>query len=419
MWTPDVQWETECDYEDVNVGQFSDWVSGIPQPDNPLGQYDRDKHWGYMDYKYMKDMFSANPHMLEAVSWKRFGFAGQSGKDSTIWLGSEHAYTVGHYDTYGCNLVAQISGRKRWILFPPEQTDHLYPTRVPFEESSVFSDVNITRPNLQKFPKLKKTTPYLVTLEAGDVLLVPRHWWHFVQCLEPAVSINTWINLDVDHEARVQEALTQTLVCAVLASDPREESKILNPNQDFLSLEENKEAIIGALREQMKAKKEPGGVRSLGKDDCRSNPPSGKLHTNVKANKRKCDVELSTERKSLKYSVSNSCQEGSNKELHEQIHVADKDTIWKQPEVTPIEPSSFQDYLTLMKTDQIVGETSDFPTTNPYKPEPVAGCDSSRPTHSPLTPFSISTRTLLNCFTHPRVISMVSDLLQDSVDINV
>lgn len=45
--------------------------------------------------------------------------------------------------------------RKRWILFPPEQTDHLYPTRVPFEESSVFSDVNITRPNLQKFPKLK------------------------------------------------------------------------------------------------------------------------------------------------------------------------------------------------------------------------------------------------------------------------
>lgn len=36
--------------------------------------------------------------------------------------------------------------RKRWILFPPE-TGGLKPTRVPYEESSVYSELNFYCPN--------------------------------------------------------------------------------------------------------------------------------------------------------------------------------------------------------------------------------------------------------------------------------
>lgn len=36
---------------------------------------------------------------------------------------------------------------------------------------------------------------FQVVLEPGDVLLVPRHWWHYVESLEPSISINTWIPL--------------------------------------------------------------------------------------------------------------------------------------------------------------------------------------------------------------------------------
>lgn len=32
-------------------------------------------------------------------------------------------------------------------------------------------------------------------LEPGQVLYVPRHWWHFVESLEDSISVNTWIEM--------------------------------------------------------------------------------------------------------------------------------------------------------------------------------------------------------------------------------
>ena len=46
-------------------------------------------------------------------------------------------------DSYGCNLVCQVAGSKQWTLFPPSASPHLSPTRVPYEESSVYSRVNM------------------------------------------------------------------------------------------------------------------------------------------------------------------------------------------------------------------------------------------------------------------------------------
>lgn len=43
--------------------------------------------------------------------------------------------------------IIQISGSKRWVLFPPSDIDSLYPTRIPYEESTVFSEVNLGNPD--------------------------------------------------------------------------------------------------------------------------------------------------------------------------------------------------------------------------------------------------------------------------------
>jgi HSPB1-associated protein 1 len=198
----DVVYETHCQYIEATFGEFNEWLllSDDDETDSRpkrraggLSQVCRDTHWVYADYKYMKELCKDYPDVIRAIDWGVFGFESRNGNESTLWVGTEGACTPCHYDTYGCNLVAQLWGTKEWTLYPP--TDDLYPTRIPYEESSVFSSVNLKSPQVEKYPNFSKATPYKVTLFPGDVLFVPYHWWHYVECIDPAVSVNTWIEL--------------------------------------------------------------------------------------------------------------------------------------------------------------------------------------------------------------------------------
>ncbi|XP_072173702.1 uncharacterized protein [Diadema setosum] len=183
---------------------------------NPLMSYSPSRYWCYADYKYMLELFQDHLHLLEDVRWKDLGYPDYDGRQSTIWIGSEGASTPCHQDTYGFNLVAQIAGRKRWRLFPPSQTEMMYPTRLPYEESSIFSAVNVKTPDLSRHPKFSQATPYVVDLCPGDVLFVPNHWWHYVESLDTSISINCWIDVESDHISRVEEAITRTVVCGLM-----------------------------------------------------------------------------------------------------------------------------------------------------------------------------------------------------------
>ena len=211
-------WESEGNFTSCLLQQFQDWCDGKPKEDNPLFPYSPDAFSVYIDYKYMNDIFSDLPHFLEDVRWSDFGLLDVDGRDSTIWIGSAGASTPCHYDTYGFNLVAQIQGKKLWVLFPPECNPQLYPTRIPYEESSVFSEVEIMAPNLQRFPLFTGVTPIVITLHPGQILYVPRHWWHYVMCCDTSISINTWVDEPEDSESRLSEAITRVVVSSLITS---------------------------------------------------------------------------------------------------------------------------------------------------------------------------------------------------------
>lgn len=228
------QFETSCSYVKATLEEFLAWSSGQPSSlSGPFSCFEHSKYWAYADYKYIARIFEDKEEVFQDVRWSDFGFPGRSGKESTLWIGSEGANTPCHLDSYGCNLVLQIQGRKRWHLFPPGDTSFLYPTRIPYEESSIFSKVNVANPDLKRFPEFKNTTAHVVTLSPGQVLLVPKHWWHYVESIDPiTVSINSWIELDSDHEARVEEAITRTLVCALKSAESSSDGDPwLNPTE--------------------------------------------------------------------------------------------------------------------------------------------------------------------------------------------
>jgi len=89
------------------------------------------------------------------------------------------------------NLLVQICGRKRVVLFPPCDASFLY---LRGDKSQV---VDIDKPDLKHFPLFAQAHACEALLQPGDVLFIPALWFHNVQALEFSVAVNTfWRHLD-------------------------------------------------------------------------------------------------------------------------------------------------------------------------------------------------------------------------------
>ncbi|XP_039611163.1 HSPB1-associated protein 1 homolog [Polypterus senegalus] len=253
------QFETQCSYIEATLQEFLFWGQGLDgAKSGALSGCLPSEMWAYADYKYIAMLFAEQASLYQDIKWSDFGFPGRDGRASTLWIGTEGANTPCHLDTYGCNLVLQVQGRKRWLLFPPDDTPYLYPTRIPYEESSVFSKVNVANADLQRFPAFINSRAHVVTLHPGQVLFIPRHWWHYVESIDPfTVSINSWIEMDVDDEVRVEEAITKTVVCALKSAPSLDNAdNWLNPTEDeATSHEENLHYLSLAVQTCLEKKK--------------------------------------------------------------------------------------------------------------------------------------------------------------------
>jgi hypothetical protein len=110
---------------------------------------------------------------------------------TSIWVGQKGNFTRLHYDIWH-GLLAQLTGRKRVILFPPNETSNLYcdplfswsrrpPSKLP---------TDCLRTDKHLFPKFRNVRRYYETvIDPGDVLYIPPLWWHEVESLDNSISI--------------------------------------------------------------------------------------------------------------------------------------------------------------------------------------------------------------------------------------
>ena len=108
------------------------------------------------------------------------------------WIGNR-IRVAPHYDLME-NVGVVVAGRRRFIVFPPEQLANLYPG--PFEltpAGTPISLVDIAHPDLARFPLYAEAakTAQTATLEPGDAIYLPFHWWHAVASLE---AVNAFVN---------------------------------------------------------------------------------------------------------------------------------------------------------------------------------------------------------------------------------
>lgn len=106
-----------------------------------------------------------------------------------LWIAPAGTVSKLHFDRLP-NLVAQFWGRKRWILFPRSQMEQLYlPSNLAVKQ---FSPLDVTAPDLTRYPKFANATPIEFMLRAGETLFVPTDWPHHVITEEFSISMNFW-----------------------------------------------------------------------------------------------------------------------------------------------------------------------------------------------------------------------------------
>jgi hypothetical protein len=118
-----------------------------------------------------------------------------------IWVGNAIEVAT-HYDSND-NLACVVGGRRRFILFPPDQLPNLYPG--PLEMTPAGAPVSMVAPeapDLERYPRFAEALEVAQNAELGpgDAIYIPYFWWHAVRSLDSlSVLVNYWWN-DV-HEA--------------------------------------------------------------------------------------------------------------------------------------------------------------------------------------------------------------------------
>jgi hypothetical protein len=107
-----------------------------------------------------------------------------------FWLSAAHNRSPLHRDPPD-NLFAQILGKKRFVLFPPDETKNLYPYRF-WSGLPDFSQFDAEDPDYTRFPNARRAERIECEVGAGEVLYLPRYWWHQVTSVEQSASVNLW-----------------------------------------------------------------------------------------------------------------------------------------------------------------------------------------------------------------------------------
>lgn len=156
-----------------------------------------DMHITFREYL---EILESGPSDLRIFAWNIFWKAPELREDFAVpdimdgfvnelpflFFGCEGARVTLHYDVDMSHVfLNQIHGRKRVILFSPEQSRQLY--HLPF---TVSSHVNILDPDFKKHPALQHVKGQEVMLMPGETLFIPRGYWHNIEYTDGGYSIS-------------------------------------------------------------------------------------------------------------------------------------------------------------------------------------------------------------------------------------
>tara|TARA_Y100000766_G_C18701598_1_gene504511 strand:- start:268 stop:807 length:540 start_codon:yes stop_codon:yes gene_type:complete len=158
------------------------------------------------------DFLKANPELLNDIDFfKPLGKKENLDAFCSFWYAPSGKIVDLHTDDADLFLL-QVSGEKVVRLIPPSQTDFIYQqdktvllklcfglglNQEELEEAaneltnSQFSHVSCFNPDFKKYPLYQHVSGLEANLSPGDVLYIPKGWWHATKAKESSFGLNT------------------------------------------------------------------------------------------------------------------------------------------------------------------------------------------------------------------------------------
>ena len=197
-WTACKKWDLE--FFDKNYGDkevlLNDLVGTI-DPENPqtfqtlsLSEYIKLMKSGSLKYLKFSSLVQKEKALQEDLdlTWlHKFDRPLSFGKMFYMFVGGKGTVTPLHNE-FPSVVYTQISGRKKWIMYMPENRIFLDPRTE--RKTYFYTHANPLKPEDTNYPLLKYSKKFEFILEPGDVLYFPPFMWHYVENLSESIGVS-------------------------------------------------------------------------------------------------------------------------------------------------------------------------------------------------------------------------------------
>jgi lysine-specific demethylase 8 len=168
------------------LGEF---IQRLLERDLPKGHGLQNAEQDSFDIMYLAqhDLFDQIPQLQSFLKVPVFATLESDQVLKNIWMGMTGTRTPLHTDPYE-NLFVQIVGYKKVFLVDPRHS-HSIP------RDSAASTSGNTSPLRLDDQELATDLPFpvfMVLMQPGDMLYIPRGWWHLVLGLTRSISVSFW-----------------------------------------------------------------------------------------------------------------------------------------------------------------------------------------------------------------------------------
>lgn len=145
---------------------------------------------GSTAYLAQHDLFDQIPLLRKDIEIPDYCAIGSGEPIIKSWIGPVNTVSTMHTDDKQ-NLLCQVMGEKLVILAAPEESLNLYLYEGLLNNTSQVDPEHL---DYNEFPLAKNVRFFHVTLKDGEILYIPKGWFHYVRSLTSSISVSFWFN---------------------------------------------------------------------------------------------------------------------------------------------------------------------------------------------------------------------------------